>query len=351
MDIETKKLTPKDFKSNQEVRWCPGCGDHAVLNAVHKAMAELEIPREQFAVISGIGCSSRFPYYMSTYAFHTIHGRSAAISTGVKTANPELSVWTISGDGDSLAIGGNHFIHAIRRNIDINYILFNNQIYGLTKGQYSPTSEEGKITKTSPYGTIEHPFEPGELVIGAQGKFFARTLDSNVKLTTSILVEGAKFKGTSIIEVLQNCVIYNDGAFNEISDRKFKEERQLILEDGKKMIFGKERNKGLILENLSLKVVTIGENGITEDDILTHDAKNPNPTIQRMLIGLKYPEFPVVFGVIRAVESTTYDAKMTAQIEEQKKTSPIRCTQDLLFSGDTWEIEEEIVESERSQVG
>jgi len=302
MEIDTVKLTPKDFKSNQEVRWCPGCGDHAVLNAVHKAMAALEIPKEQFAVISGIGCSSRFPYYMNTYAFHTIHGRALAISTGVKAANPSLSVWTITGDGDSLAIGGNHFIHAIRRNIDLNVILFNNQIYGLTKGQYSPTSNEGVITKTSPFGTIEHPFEPGDLVLGCQGKFFARSIDNNVKLTTAILIESAKFTGTSIVEVLQNCVIYFDGAHKAISDRAHKEDRQLHLEHGKKMIFGKEKNKGLVLDGLKLKVVTIGEDGYSEEDILVHNAKETNTALHRMLIEMKHPEFPVALGVIRAVE-------------------------------------------------
>ena len=203
--------TPKDFKSDQEVRWCPGCGDHAVLSSVQKALAELGIPKEKFAFISGIGCSSRFPYYMDTYGFHSIHGRASAIASGVKTANPELSVWQITGDGDALAIGGNHFIHAIRRNIDINIILFNNEIYGLTKGQYSPTSAKGLVTKTSPFGTVEEPFSVGELVIGAKGKFFARTIDTNVALSTQIYIEAAKHKGTSVVEVLQNCVIFNDG--------------------------------------------------------------------------------------------------------------------------------------------
>ncbi len=339
MENTTAKLTAKDFKSDQEVRWCPGCGDHAVLNAVHKAMAELNLPKEKYAVISGIGCSSRFPYYMDTYAFHGIHGRAAAISTGVKVANPELSVWTITGDGDALAIGGNHFIHAIRRNVDINILLFNNQIYGLTKGQYSPTSVEGQVTKTSPYGTVEHPFHPGELVLGAQGKFFARTLDNNVKLTTNVLIEAAQFKGTSMVEILQNCVIYNDGCHKAITDREHKADRQLILEHGKPMIFGKNNDKGLILDGWKLKVVTIGENGITQDDILVHDAHTKEPFMHLMLANMSYPDYPVAFGVIRAVADTTYDDKVEKQIAYVQENSKIKNMDDLLNSGDTWAVE------------
>ncbi|MBW1814204.1 MAG: 2-oxoacid:ferredoxin oxidoreductase subunit beta, partial [Deltaproteobacteria bacterium] len=216
----THKLTVKDLKSDQEARWCPGCGDHAIMNAIQRALVELDVPKENFAFISGIGCSSRFPYYLDTYGFNGIHGRASAIATGVKIANPELSVWQITGDGDALAIGGNHFIHVIRRNVDINIILFNNQIYGLTKGQYSPTSYKGFVTKTSPYGTVEEPFHPGELVIGAQGKFFARTIDSNVKLSTEIYIQAGKHKGTSVVEVLQNCVIYNDKIYSYLTDKE-----------------------------------------------------------------------------------------------------------------------------------
>jgi 2-oxoglutarate ferredoxin oxidoreductase subunit beta len=277
MTEENVKLTFKDFKSDQEVRWCPGCGDHAILNSIQKALADLGIAKEKYAFISGIGCSSRFPYYMDTYGFHSIHGRAAAIASGVKAANPDLSVWEITGDGDALAIGGNHFIHLVRRNIDINLVLFNNEIYGLTKGQYSPTSKKGIVTKTSPYGTIETPFHPGELVIGAQGKFFARTVDTNVKLSTQIFVEAAKHDGTSVVEVLQNCVIFNDKTYAEITDREVKDERQIVLEHGKPMIFGKDRDKGLMLDGLKLKVVKIGENGITESDILVHEANENNP--------------------------------------------------------------------------
>jgi 2-oxoglutarate ferredoxin oxidoreductase subunit beta len=336
---QTIQYTPKDFKSDQEVRWCPGCGDHAVLNAVQKALPELGIPKEKFAFISGIGCSSRFPYYMDTYGFHGIHGRAAAIASGVKTANPELSVWDITGDGDALAIGGNHFIHAIRRNIDINIILFNNEIYGLTKGQYSPTSEKGLVTKTSPFGTVEEPFSVGELVIGAKGKFFARTVDSNVALSTQIYIEAAKHKGTSVVEVLQNCVIFNDGIHDVVAGKEVRDDRTIILKHGEPMKFGKENNKGLVLDGLKLKVVTIGENGITEKNLLVHDASEPNPGIQYMLANMKYPEYPVALGVIRSVTGNTYEADVEEQIESIQKDSKIKCMDDLLLSGSTWKVE------------
>ena len=338
MDVQNIKLTAKDFKSDQEVRWCPGCGDHAVLNSVQKAMAELEIPIEKFAVISGIGCSSRFPYYMNTYAFHSIHGRAGAISSGVKTANPELCVWQITGDGDALAIGGNHFIHEIRRNIDLNLVLFNNEIYGLTKGQYSPTTKEGKVTKSSPFGTVESPFKPGQLVIGAQGRFFARALDNNIKHTTQVMIEAAKFKGTSVVEVLQNCVIYADKTHAAITDRQFKDERQLFLEHGKPMIFGANRDKGIILKGMHLEVVEIGKDGITEKDILVHDAKAENPFVQMMLVNMTVPEFPAAFGVIRAVEAPTYEAKVEQQIADVQAKTNIKCMDDILRSGATWEV-------------
>lgn len=333
------KYNPKDFKSDQEVRWCPGCGDHAVLNAVQKALTELGIPKEKFAFISGIGCSSRFPYYMDTYGFHGIHGRAAAIASGVKTANPELSVWDITGDGDALAIGGNHFIHAIRRNIDINILLFNNEIYGLTKGQYSPTSERGLVTKTSPLGTVEEPFSVGELVVGAKGKFFARTVDSNVALSTRIYIEAAWHKGTSVVEVLQNCVIFNDGIHDKVTAKEVREERTIILKHGEPMIFGKENDKGLILDGLKLRVVKLGENGITEQNILVHDAHEPNPGIQYMLTNMKYPEYPVALGVIRSVEGHTYESDVEDQINEVQKDAKIKCTDDLLMSGSTWTAE------------
>lgn len=338
-ELQTTQYTPKDFKSDQEVRWCPGCGDHAVLSAVQKALTELGIPKEKFAFISGIGCSSRFPYYMNTYGFHGIHGRAAAIASGVKTANPELSVWDITGDGDALAIGGNHFIHAIRRNIDINIILFNNEIYGLTKGQYSPTSEKGLVTKTSPFGTVEEPFSIGELVIGAKGKFFARTVDSNVALSTQIYIEAAKHKGTSVVEVLQNCVIFNDGIHDIVAGREVRDERTIVLKHGEPMKFGKDNNKGLVLDGLKLKVVTLGENGITEKNLLVHDASEPNPGIQYMLANMSYPEYPVALGVIRSVDGHTYEYDVEEQIKGIQKDSKIRCMDDLLMSGSIWKVE------------
>lgn len=339
--LNDKKMTFKDFKSDQEVRWCAGCGDHAILNNLQKAMAEAgkQIPHENFVVISGIGCSSRLPYYMETYGFHSIHGRALPIASGVKLANPELSVWVVTGDGDSLAIGGNHFIHAIRRNMDLNIIMFNNEIYGLTKGQYSPTSEEGFKSKTSPYGTVEQPFNPGILVMGAKGNFFARSIDANMALTQEMMVEAEKYKGAAVVEVLQNCVIFNDKVHGYYTDKDEKANRQLILKHGEKMIFGKEKNKGLVLDGFKLKVVTIGEDGITEDDILTHDAHEPNSIMHMMLANMQGPEYPLAFGLIRAVEAESYNSKFMAQIEEQKVVGKIKCMDDLLFSGTTWEVE------------
>jgi 2-oxoglutarate ferredoxin oxidoreductase subunit beta len=338
-ESQTLQYTPRDFKSDQEVRWCPGCGDHAVLNAIQKALPELGIPKEKFVFISGIGCSSRFPYYMDTYGFHGIHGRAAAIATGVKTANPDLSVWEITGDGDALAIGGNHFIHAIRRNIDINLILFNNEIYGLTKGQYSPTSEKGIVTKTSPFGSVEEPFSVGELVIGARGKFFARTVDANVGLSTQIYIEAARHKGTSVIEVLQNCVIFNDGIHEVVTGKEVRDDRTIILKHGEPMTFGKNNDKGLVLDGLKLKVVKIGENGITRDHLIIHDAYEANPGIQYMLANMKYPDYPVALGVIRSVPGNTYETDVEDQIEKVRKDSKIKCMDDLLASGSTWKVE------------
>lgn len=338
-EIQSDQMTPKDLKSDQEVRWCPGCGDHAILNGIQKALSELGIPREKFAFISGIGCSSRFPYYMNTYGFHSIHGRASAISSGVKVANPELSVWQITGDGDALAIGGNHFIHLIRRNIDINVLLFNNEIYGLTKGQYSPTSKLGLVTKTSPYGTIEEPFSVGELVIGAKGKFFARTVDANVTLSTQVFKEAAKHKGASIIEVLQNCVIFSDGVHGHITNKEVRDDRTITLKNGEPMIFGKENDKGLILDGLKLKVVKLGENGITEKDLLIHDVEEENPGIHYMLANMRYPEYPVALGVIRSVPWHTYETELAEQIKKVQKDAKIKCVDDLLKSGSTWKVE------------
>jgi 2-oxoglutarate ferredoxin oxidoreductase subunit beta len=338
--IERSKepLTQEDFASDQMVKWCPGCGDHAILAAVEKVFPLIGYKKEKYCIVSGIGCSSRFPYYVNTYGFHSIHGRANAVATGVKIANRGLSVWIVTGDGDSLAIGGNHFIHIIRRNLDVNIMLFNNKIYGLTKGQYSPTSDIGSITKTSPQGTIEHPFRVGELVIGAQGSFFARVIDNNPKLITEVMLEAAKHDGTSVVEMLQNCIIFNDGAHKYITDKDFKEDRQLILRQGKPMIFGKNNEKGIILGQDGLKVVKIGENGITEADLLVHDMTRQDPGIHLMLAKMKPPHFPIALGVIRSADAATYDQLMGDLIATHEQSSSIHTVDDLLNSGDTWEI-------------
>jgi 2-oxoglutarate ferredoxin oxidoreductase subunit beta len=337
------KYTPQDFKSDQEVKWCPGCGDHAILASVQRAMPEicetLNYTKERFVFVSGIGCSSRFPYYMNTYGFHGIHGRASAIATGIKVANPTLTVWQVTGDGDALAIGGNHFIHAIRRNIDINIILFNNQIYGLTKGQYSPTSKLGMVSKTSPFGTVEHPFNPGALVLGSRGTFFARSIDVELKLTQAIMVESAKHDGTSVVEMMVNCVIFNDKTHASISSKDVRADRTIVVEHGKPMIYGKERDKGLILDGNKIVSVKIGENGITEDDLLVHDAHEENPGIHSMLIDMKYPELPVALGVIRAVKDKTYDDNVRDQVIDARGHTKIHNMDELLHSGATWEVE------------
>jgi len=331
-------LTKKDFASDQLNRWCPGCGDYAILSAIQNAMPQLGIKKEDFVFVSGIGCAARFPYYMNTYGFHTIHGRGPAVATGVKLANPKLSVWEVQGDGDALAIGGNHFIHSIRRNIDINILLFNNEIYGLTKGQYSPTSRKGTRTNSTPLGSIETPFIAGELAIAANGTYFARTIDTNPKLMTEIFVQAAKHKGTTLVEILQNCVIYADKIHGEITSKDTRDDNQLHLEHGKPMLFGVEKDKGIRLNGLKLEAVTIGENGITEDDILVHDAHDPDTTLHTMLVKMSLPEFPMALGVIREVEAPTYDAMIGEQIEQSKKSAKIKNMDDLLNSGSTWEV-------------
>ena len=336
--IEVKQYTAKDFKSDQYVRWCPACGDYAILNVLQKVMAELGVSPTKTAVVSGIGCSSRLPYYISGYGFHTIHGRGAAIATGVKVANPELTVWQITGDGDCLAIGGNHFIHSVRRNVDINVLLFNNQIYGLTKGQFSPTSKKGWVTKSSPYGTVEEPFQPGELTIGAHGTFFGRLLDVDLKSSQMTMLAAANHKGASIVECLVNCIIFNDGAHGYLSEKASREDRIVVLEHGKKMIFGKERNKGLVLDGLKLKVVTIGEDGITEDDILTHDAQDSDPTLHLMLVRMQAPEFPIAIGVIRDVPAETFDHAISAQIAREQAKSKVKSFDDLVETLEQWEV-------------
>lgn len=331
-------LTKADFVSDQMVKWCPGCGDHAILSSFQKVLPALGIDKDKFVVISGIGCSSRFPYYVKTYGFHGIHGRAAPLASGIKISNPDLSVWMITGDGDSLAIGGNHFIHVLRRNLDINIMLFNNKIYGLTKGQYSPTTPTGKVTKTSPQGTIEHPFNVGELAIGAQGTFFARAVDTNPKMMTEVMHEAAQHKGTSLIEFLQNCVIFYNKVHEAITARETKAENQIMLHHGEPMIFGANSDKGLMLVGTKLEVVKIGENGITKDDILVHDKTTPDPGFHLMLAKMAPPHFPVAMGVIRSVENPTYEGRLTEIIDAEKQNNPIKSMDDLFNSGKTWDI-------------
>jgi len=331
-----KKYTFKDFSSDQEVRWCPGCDDYVILRSMQKALPEMGVKKENVVFISGIGCSSRFPYYMDTYGMHSIHGRAPAIATGVKLANPELSVWVITGDGDSLAIGGNHFIHVLRRNINLNIILFNNEIYGLTKGQFSPTSLIGQKTKSSPYGNTQPPFSPGELALGAQARFFARIGGNTPKDIAQIFIEAEKFKGTSLIEVMQNCPIFNNDCFADFTDKAVREDKQIFLEHGKPMIFGKERDKGLVLNKLKLEVVTIGEDGITQEDLLVHNAKEEDPTLHQMLVRLSHP---VAMGVIRSFDDVTLEERKNAQTREVKANSKFSKTDDLFFSGDTYTVD------------
>jgi len=333
------KYTHKDFSSDQEIRWCPGCGDYSILRAMQKALPEIGRNKEDFVFVSGIGCSSRFPYYMDTYGVHSLHGRAPAIASGVKLANPNLSVWEITGDGDALAIGGNHFIHSIRRNIDINIILFNNEIYGLTKGQFSPTSKQGIKTKSSPQGSLDNPFNPGELVLGAQGQYFARVVDQNTKHMTEMFIKAEQHRGTCVIEVLQNCPIFNDKTHGAITSKETKDDAQLYVEHGKPMLFGADNSKGIRLNGLKLEVVTIGENGITEDDILVHDAHMKDPILHLMIVNMRLPEFPVAFGVIRDVERPTFDQQVVQQVEEVKSASSFKNMDDLFASGDTWVID------------
>lgn len=331
--------TAASFKSDQSVRWCPGCGDHAILNTLHKAMAALGVAPHMTAVISGIGCSSRLPYYMNTYGFHTIHGRAAAIATGFKVANPEMTVWQISGDGDGLAIGGNHFIHAVRRNIDINIILFNNKIYGLTKGQYSPTSARGFVSKSSPYGTVEDPFIPAELVFGARGNFFGRSIDAELATSQEVLTAAARHKGTSVTEILQNCVIFNNGIHNPITDKEVRADRTIHLRHGEKMIFGKDGDMGLVQDGFGLKAVKIGRDGYTIDDVLVHDAHTASNFLHQQLAMMDGITLPLAVGVIRDVEAPTYETGVSEQVDRVRAAKGFDSLRDMILAGETWTVD------------
>ncbi len=344
IDIKAENLTyiPKDYKSENSVKWCPGCGDHAVLNCIHRAMAELNLKPDDTVMVSGIGCSSRLTYYMETYGIHSIHGRALPIATGMKVANPKLNIWVSTGDGDSLAIGGNHFIHTIRRNVDLTIILFNNKIYGLTKGQFSPTSDRGFVTKSAPYGTVEDPFRPAELCFGARGKFFGRAIDIDLKNLTNTLVAAAKHKGAAVVEVLQNCVIFNDGIHSKFSNKSWRKENTILLEHGQKMIFGDNEDKGIVLDGWNLKAVTIGEDGYTLNDVLVHDTTIENDTLHEKLALMGADEnhaLPVALGVIRDVEGPTYEAEQEKQIKEVLAKTPKRSFEEFLMSSNNvWEV-------------
>jgi 2-oxoglutarate ferredoxin oxidoreductase subunit beta len=330
-------LTAKDLASDQEVRWCPGCGDYSILAQMKKVLANVGIPREKMVFISGIGCSSRFPYYMNTYGFHSIHGRAPTLATGLKAFRPDLSVWVITGDGDGLSIGGNHLIHAIRRNVDMKIILFNNEIYGLTKGQYSPTSRQGTRTKSSPYGSIDNPLRPLSIAIGAEATFVARTLDVDIQHLTTILRRASDHKGTAFVEIYQNCKIFNDGVFEYATDKSVKADNTLFLEHGKPLIFGKDRNKGIRLHGLDPEVVTLG-NGIAADDLLIHDEKAEEPSLAYLLSRMVFPRFPECVGVYRAVERPTYEELLNDQLEEAVKRKGKGKLEELFASEDTWVV-------------
>ena len=336
MPETVKTYTKKDFTSDQAVRCCPGCGDYAVLAQTQKVFPDLGVDKEKFVFISGIGCSSRFPYYMDTYGFHTIHGRAPAIASGVKLANPDLSVWVVTGDGDGLSIGGNHTIHLLRRNLDINVMLFNNRIYGLTKGQYSPTSEVGKITKSTPMGSLDRPFNPLTVALGAGATFVSRTIDKELKHMQSMIKRSHGHKGTSFMEIYQNCNIFNDGAFLAQTDKDQKAERVLILENGQPMIFGKENNKGVRLDGNKPVIVDIGDKWSVED-ILVHDESDY--VIASLLSNMTYQtDFPDPIGVLYAVETETYEETMVAQINEAIKKKPKGNVQEIINAGDTWVV-------------
>ncbi len=327
-------LTRKDFASDQDVRWCPGCGDYAILAQVQKVMPELGVPRENVVFISGIGCSSRFPYYMNTYGFHSIHGRAPAIATGLKVTRPDLDVWVVTGDGDALSIGGNHFVHVMRRNVDLNILLFNNRIYGLTKGQYSPTSEMGKVTKSTPMGSVDFPFNPIRVALGAGGSFVARAVDVEQKHLGDMLRRAHDHRGTSFIEILQDCVIFNEGAFAQLTDKATQADSQIVLEHGKPLVFGKNRDKGIRLNAMRPEVVALG-NGINEADLLVHD--ETNLALAFMLANLE-PPFPTPIGVFYAVSRPTYDGAVNQQFLEAREKLGPGDVKELLRRGGTWQV-------------
>ncbi|MBI4467977.1 MAG: 2-oxoacid:ferredoxin oxidoreductase subunit beta [Acidobacteria bacterium] len=338
LQAQAPSLTRKDFVSDQDVRWCPGCGDYAILAQVQKVMPELGIPKENIVFVSGIGCSSRFPYYMNTYGFHSIHGRAPGIATGIKASNPALSVWVITGDGDGLSIGGNHLIHALRRNVDLKIILFNNRIYGLTKGQYSPTSEFGKKTKSTPMGSIDNPIHPLCVALAAEATFVARSVDRHTEHLAATIERAARHQGSAFVEVFQNCNIFNDGAFDAFLEKPVRDDRTVVLAHGKPLIFGKERDKGIRLRGTELEVVQIGE-GINEADLLVHNEHADSPNLAYMIARMEYPGYPVPLGVLRDVRKPTYEALLEGQIRTAVQRSGEGSLEALLNTGETWLID------------
>ncbi len=333
----TQKYTFKDFQSDQEVRWCPGCGDYSILAQVQRTFPELGIPKEKIVFVSGIGCSSRFPYYMNTYGFHGIHGRATAIATGLKVARPDLSVWVATGDGDGMSIGGNHFIHACRRNIDIKILLFNNQIYGLTKGQFSPTSVQGQITKSSPYGNIDQPFNPLTLALGSQATFVARSLDRDPKHLQLMIKRAAEHKGVAFLEIYQNCNVFNDGAFELYTEKDTKDDNVIVLENGKPLIFGKNKEKGIRLNGFTPEVVSLKDGTFSPDDLIVHNEKD---SMLAFIIAnmSNLPNLPRPIGVLYAVNKPTYNELLENQIKEIINKKGIGDLEKLFYSGETWEI-------------
>ena len=337
MNVQLPVLTAADFGSDQDVRWCPGCGDYSILAQMKKMLPSLGVPREKMVFISGIGCSSRFPYYVNTYGMHSIHGRAPAFATGLKLTRPELTGFVITGDGDALSIGGNHLMHCIRRNVDLNIVMFNNSIYGLTKGQYSPTSPQGHVTKSTPIGSVDFPLSPLSVALGAEATFVARSIDFNTKHLGETLERAAHHRGTSFVEVYQNCNVFNDGAWEYATDRERKDDNVLVLEHGKPMIFGKNRDKGIRLNGLLPEVVSLGD-GVHEDDLLFHDEKADSPHVAFMLSRMRHPQFPEPIGVFRAVERPTYDQLVNSQIDQAIAKGGRGDLQKLFDSGETWEV-------------
>jgi 2-oxoglutarate ferredoxin oxidoreductase subunit beta len=330
-------LTRKDFVSDQEVRWCPGCGDYSILAQTQKVMPDFGYPRENIVFISGIGCSGRLPYYMNTFGFHSIHGRAPTLATGLKASRPELMVWVITGDGDALSIGGNHVLHSMRRNVDIKLVMFNNRIYGLTKGQASPTSELGKKTKSSPAGTIDQPIVPLSVAITAEATFVARSVDTFTEHLQDTLTAAGYHRGSAFTEVLQNCNIFNDGAWRSFTDKEVRDDSMLILRHGEPMIFGKDRDKGIRLNGFTPEVVQLGVDGVTEQDLLVHDETAEDPTLAYILSRMWAPRYPVPVGVFRRVEHPTHDQLLQGQIDDAIARKGEGDLRDLLFGGETWQ--------------